>query len=316
MSEIAGCGCTGSALECGECTHTNRAGARFCGACGSALGVECCACNEVIGPADRFCDRCGEAVVVPASATTEMLGSIDAVVAISWEPKASLPAALESDPGAQLVPRVETALEGLGPVMQGTSELSLLFATLDLFDRPAVHPKAPPALGPAIEPVAEADESASQGGPRLGPDPAVLGWVARLDGALGAGDFVRFAELLGPDFTHRDRRIGSRTVADRAEAIDAERRAALLFGTTPASQVLWAGGRRIAVRRGARGSTMSFINVVQFDEGGLVRRSETFDAHQVELAFALAESWLGEPGQGNERSPGSARLSHSGSILD
>ena len=53
-----------AALNCPSCGHANRAGARFCGSCGSSLvaDVICGSCGHENPPANRFCDNCGQAL--------------------------------------------------------------------------------------------------------------------------------------------------------------------------------------------------------------------------------------------------------------
>jgi class 3 adenylate cyclase len=46
-------------LTCPSCGHDNRETARFCEACGSALGQRCRACHAALRVGARFCDNCG-----------------------------------------------------------------------------------------------------------------------------------------------------------------------------------------------------------------------------------------------------------------
>jgi class 3 adenylate cyclase len=60
-------------LICPSCETENRAGARFCRACGTSLQQACPACGTASGPGQRFCDECGHgfgesASVAPARA--------------------------------------------------------------------------------------------------------------------------------------------------------------------------------------------------------------------------------------------------------
>jgi class 3 adenylate cyclase len=49
-------------VSCLSCGHKNRAGARFCEACGEPLARVCHACGTELSPAARFCGGCGQAV--------------------------------------------------------------------------------------------------------------------------------------------------------------------------------------------------------------------------------------------------------------
>ena len=49
-------------MECGLCGTMNRAGARFCGGCGSPLAQRCANCKAELDAALRFCDQCGTPV--------------------------------------------------------------------------------------------------------------------------------------------------------------------------------------------------------------------------------------------------------------
>ena len=44
---------------CSACAAENRAGARFCSQCGTALVLRCASCGAANEPGDRFCGQCG-----------------------------------------------------------------------------------------------------------------------------------------------------------------------------------------------------------------------------------------------------------------
>jgi hypothetical protein len=46
-------------MQCPQCQHENRAGRRFCAACGALLDVSCAACGFMNEPGEKFCGRCG-----------------------------------------------------------------------------------------------------------------------------------------------------------------------------------------------------------------------------------------------------------------
>jgi class 3 adenylate cyclase len=53
-------------MQCPQCQTENRAGRKFCAACGHALASACAQCGFVNDPDDRFCGGCGQALS-PAS---------------------------------------------------------------------------------------------------------------------------------------------------------------------------------------------------------------------------------------------------------
>ncbi|GIX47290.1 MAG: adenylate/guanylate cyclase domain-containing protein [Candidatus Tectimicrobiota bacterium] len=56
-------------MDCPQCQHANREGARFCAACGSPLAVTCPTCSAAQAPGAAFCDRCGTALAASPLAT-------------------------------------------------------------------------------------------------------------------------------------------------------------------------------------------------------------------------------------------------------
>lgn len=50
-------------MNCRNCGRANRAGARFCGRCGSPLAPRCPACGNESAPDAQYCDACGAALV-------------------------------------------------------------------------------------------------------------------------------------------------------------------------------------------------------------------------------------------------------------
>jgi Double zinc ribbon len=46
-------------MQCPQCQTENRAGRRFCAACGAALALPCAACGFANEPDERFCGGCG-----------------------------------------------------------------------------------------------------------------------------------------------------------------------------------------------------------------------------------------------------------------
>jgi class 3 adenylate cyclase/tetratricopeptide (TPR) repeat protein len=57
-------------MICSSCGTQNRAGRRFCSACGSPLTVACPSCGAGNEPGDRFCGECGSALVTGEAAPT------------------------------------------------------------------------------------------------------------------------------------------------------------------------------------------------------------------------------------------------------
>jgi class 3 adenylate cyclase len=50
------------AMQCSQCHTANKAGRKFCAACGEALTLACPVCRFVNDPGDRFCGGCGQAL--------------------------------------------------------------------------------------------------------------------------------------------------------------------------------------------------------------------------------------------------------------
>src|SRR5262245_7162484 len=46
-------------MQCPQCQHENREGAKFCNECGTKLEAACPQCGHQNPPASRFCDECG-----------------------------------------------------------------------------------------------------------------------------------------------------------------------------------------------------------------------------------------------------------------
>src|SRR4051812_28447211 len=49
-------------MNCTECQHENRQGAKFCDNCGARLPRQCPACEIVVRASAKFCDECGQAL--------------------------------------------------------------------------------------------------------------------------------------------------------------------------------------------------------------------------------------------------------------
>src|SRR6476620_4987940 len=69
-----------TAVDCGQCATGNRAGARICRACGSALARRCASCAAELAADARFCDECG--TPVDATATPVAVPTAPAAVAV------------------------------------------------------------------------------------------------------------------------------------------------------------------------------------------------------------------------------------------
>ncbi len=52
-------------ITCSTCGHQNRAGRKFCGACGAALALACASCGTPYDAGEKFCGECGAEVKVP-----------------------------------------------------------------------------------------------------------------------------------------------------------------------------------------------------------------------------------------------------------
>ncbi len=60
-------------MTCSNCGSENRAGRKFCAACGAALAIGCPACGAANEPGERFCGECGSSL--PATAVATSAGS-------------------------------------------------------------------------------------------------------------------------------------------------------------------------------------------------------------------------------------------------
>ncbi|MBI3800331.1 MAG: zinc ribbon domain-containing protein, partial [Deltaproteobacteria bacterium] len=60
-------------MQCPQCEGDNKAGRKFCAACGHALPSSCAQCGFLNDPGDRFCGGC-RAALVPSS-TFQVPGS-------------------------------------------------------------------------------------------------------------------------------------------------------------------------------------------------------------------------------------------------
>lgn len=54
-------------MDCTDCGRVNRAGARFCGGCGSSLAPRCPSCGAESEPTALFCDACGNSLALLAN---------------------------------------------------------------------------------------------------------------------------------------------------------------------------------------------------------------------------------------------------------
>ncbi|MBI2947351.1 MAG: AAA family ATPase, partial [Verrucomicrobia bacterium] len=59
-------------MQCPQCHHRNRDGAKFCTECGAKLGLSCAGCGALNDASARFCQQCGASLTSPSdsSATT------------------------------------------------------------------------------------------------------------------------------------------------------------------------------------------------------------------------------------------------------
>ena len=59
-------------MQCPQCQMDNKAGRKFCAACGQMLALTCPQCAFVNEPDDRFCGGCGQALS-PTASTSDLL---------------------------------------------------------------------------------------------------------------------------------------------------------------------------------------------------------------------------------------------------
>ena len=58
-------------MNCSNCGHENREGAKFCLGCGARFAIQCCRCNAELPEGARFCDECGSTQEADTSETPE-----------------------------------------------------------------------------------------------------------------------------------------------------------------------------------------------------------------------------------------------------
>src|SRR5882672_3536784 len=61
------CARSARTMTCSACGHENRAGRKFCTACGAALALACAACGAPYDADEKFCGECGAALATPAA---------------------------------------------------------------------------------------------------------------------------------------------------------------------------------------------------------------------------------------------------------
>ena len=50
-------------MQCPQCQHENREGAKFCAACGNSFAITCGSCGNRNLPGAAFCDHCGISLI-------------------------------------------------------------------------------------------------------------------------------------------------------------------------------------------------------------------------------------------------------------
>jgi Double zinc ribbon len=53
-------------MQCPQCQHENRVGAKFCNECGAKLEAACPLCGHQNPPGSRYCDECGAGLGQPS----------------------------------------------------------------------------------------------------------------------------------------------------------------------------------------------------------------------------------------------------------
>ncbi len=72
-------------MICASCGTENRAGRKFCSACGSPLALICAACGAANEAADQFCGECGAALAAGVAPKAAPAASAPAAVAMTRE---------------------------------------------------------------------------------------------------------------------------------------------------------------------------------------------------------------------------------------
>ncbi len=52
-------------MQCPQCQHENREGAKFCEECGTQCVHACPHCGHELRPQAQFCDDCGASLTAP-----------------------------------------------------------------------------------------------------------------------------------------------------------------------------------------------------------------------------------------------------------
>jgi len=59
-------------MRCPHCNVENKAGRRFCSACGQTLSMLCPHCGFVNDPGDQFCGKCGQVLSTPTTMSPQL----------------------------------------------------------------------------------------------------------------------------------------------------------------------------------------------------------------------------------------------------
>ena len=67
-------------MQCPQCQHENREGARFCDECGSPLALHCPVYETENRPGAKFCNACGASLATSTSVLTSTQASYEGTV--------------------------------------------------------------------------------------------------------------------------------------------------------------------------------------------------------------------------------------------
>ena len=76
-------------MQCPQCQHENREGAKFCNECAAPLSLRCPSCETLNMPGAKFCDECATPLTVQAPASNLSQPAIE--LATGREPLAYTP---------------------------------------------------------------------------------------------------------------------------------------------------------------------------------------------------------------------------------
>jgi hypothetical protein len=75
-------------MQCSQCQHENREGAKFCDECGTQFVHACPHCGHELRPQAKFCDDCGTSLTTPVPETPPDTQDVQPIQADPHAPEA------------------------------------------------------------------------------------------------------------------------------------------------------------------------------------------------------------------------------------